>query len=102
MMTHSVYFWLKEGISDDERAVFEAGLKGLFAIDEIDSGSFGKPAGTLERPVTDHSFSYSLILNFKSVDDHNVYQDHPEHHRFVENCQQYWERAVVYDSEVIG
>jgi hypothetical protein len=101
MMIHNVYFWLKEGISDDDRKAFEEGLRGLFAVEEIDEGSFGKPAATPERPVTDHSFSYSLSLKFKSVEDHNIYQDHPEHHRFVENCQQYWQRAQVYDSEVI-
>ena len=102
MMTHSVYFWLKEECTSEDREAFETGLKGLFAIDEIDSGSIGKPAGTPEREVTDHSFSYALMLSFKSVEDHNTYQEHPEHHRFVENCKDYWTRVVVYDSESLA
>ena len=101
MMTHNVYFWLKEGISDADKAAFEDGLRGLFAISEIDSGFFAKPASTPERPVTDHSFTYSLNLTFKSVADHDIYQDHPEHHRFVDNCKGYWQQVKVYDSEAI-
>ena len=36
--------------------------------------TFGKPAASEERPVTDHSFSYSLHLRFKNMADHDHYQ----------------------------
>ena len=100
-MTHSVYFWLKPTLSDSEIKAFEDGLRGLFAIENIASGAISTPAATPERPVTDHTFSYSLILNFKSVEDHDIYQDHADHHKFVDSCKDYWERVVVYDSQQI-
>ena len=101
MMTHSVFFWLKHGLSDQDLQKFENGLRGLFSIDQIAQGSIGSPAATPERPVTDKSFSYSLILKFKSVEDHDVYQDHADHHHFVDNCKHLWDRVVVYDSQEI-
>ena len=101
MITHSVFFWLKPGLSDQDLKKFEDGLRGLFSVDEIVTGSIGTPAPTPERPVTDKTFSYSLILKFKSVEDHDIYQDHPDHHRFVDGCKHLWERVVVYDSREI-
>jgi len=95
-MTHNVFFWLK---SDADHAKFTAAAKALLEIDTVRSGSFGIPAATPERPVIDKSFSYHLALEFDSIDDHNTYQDHPEHHAFVEACRDLWERVVVYDSD---
>ena len=82
MMIHSVYFWLDESLTDEQKQQFEGGLKALFEIDVVASGRFGKPAGTPERPVTQNTYDYSLFLEFSSVDDHNTYQDHREHHVF--------------------
>ena len=101
MMIHSVYFWLKEE-AQAKRQEFEAALHELVTISEIKEARFGRPAGTAERPVTDHSFDYSLILTFASQADHDVYQDHADHHAFVDRCQDMWAKAVVYDSEIIG
>ena len=101
MMTHSVFFWLKPGLPEQDIKKFENGLRGLFSIDEIARGSIGTPAATPERPVTDKSYSYSLLLEFKSIEAHDNYQDHPDHHVFVEGCKHLWDRVVVYDSREI-
>ena len=98
-MIHTVFFWLKDGLSDDQIARFESELAKLPEIDVVGAGVIGKPAATEARPVTDHSFSYHLSLTFASIDDHNTYQVHPEHDAFVANCKELWDRVVVYDSE---
>ena len=98
-MIHNVFFWLKDGLSDEQVSLFETELAKLPTIDVVASGTTGKPAPTEERPVTDHSFSYPLGLSFDSIDDQNVYQDHPDHHVFVDKCKDLWDRVVVYDSE---
>lgn len=98
-MIHTVFFWLKDGLSDAQVSFFEAELAKLPAIETVASGATGKPAPTEERPVTDHSFSYHLSLTFDSIADHDAYQGHPEHDAFVENCKDLWERVVVYDSQ---
>lgn len=97
-MTHNVFFWLKP---DADHAKFAAAAKALLDIDGVRSGSIGIPAATPERPVSDKSFSYHLALEFASIKDHDVYQDHPEHHAFIETCKDLWQRVVVYDSESV-
>lgn len=99
-MIHNVYFWLKSGLSPEEVSLFEDELARLLSLDYLAHGFAGKPAPTEPRPVTDHSFSYSLLLRFKTRQDHDFYQTEcPIHRRFVATCKDLWERVVVYDSE---
>ncbi|MED5584824.1 MAG: Dabb family protein [Verrucomicrobiota bacterium] len=95
-MIHNVYFWLKENADKDK---FEEGAKSLFAIDVVQEGALGRLAPTPERPVTDKTFHYHLCLQFASIEDHNAYQAHAQHHQFVDNCNELWSRVVVYDSQ---
>lgn len=98
-MHHNVYFWLKSGLSAEEIHTFETELLALTRISYLESGFCGKPAATDVRPVTDHSFSYSLSLRFKSMADHEFYQKGcPDHQRFVDLCKVFFERVIVYDS----
>jgi len=97
-MEHHVYFWMKEGKKDTESlAAFEQGLNDLLKIDQIASGIWGKSAATEERPVTDKSFDYAISLKFDSLDTHNVYQDHPDHHVFVNVFKDFWADVKVMD-----
>jgi len=97
-MEHHVYFWLKEEKKNTESAAaFEQGLDELLKIDQIASGVWGKSAATPERPVTDKSFDYAISLKFDSLDAHNVYQDDPAHHVFVDAFKDWWEKALVMD-----
>ena len=98
MMMHSVYFWLKDDLTPDEEAEFQAGLAELIQYKGIKQAHTGPPAGTAERDVTDHTFHTNLILFFESQADHDVYQDHPEHHAFVDRCKHLWVKAIVYDT----
>ena len=98
-MIHSVYFWLKDE-AKDQCVEFEDALRELVKIPEIKLAHWGVPADTAERPVTDHSYHYSLVLSFESQERHDIYQDHPDHHVFVKQCKDLWEKVVVYDTEV--
>jgi hypothetical protein len=98
-MIHTVYFWLKDGLTDEQVAFFEGELAKMTMIETVGSGVVGKPAATASRPVTDHSFGYHLSLTFASIADHDAYQVHPDHDDFVASCKDLWERVVVYDSE---
>ncbi|MCU0378276.1 MAG: Dabb family protein [Bacteroidales bacterium] len=97
---HHVFFWLKEPVTDDVRASFEAALRELVTIEVIIDYHLGRPAAT-NREVIDSSYSYSLLTIFESKADHDIYQTHPKHLRFIEECNDLWERVVVYDSENI-
>ena len=101
-MIHTVFFWLKKDLAPEQRATFESEIILLKEIPYLVHGFVGKPAPTEKRPVTDHSFDYSLTLHFKSLGDHEHYQKGcAQHARFVNTCKAFWERVAVYDSSPI-
>lgn len=97
-MHHQVYFWLNNPDSDEDRAALIAGLKTLRQIDVVDSYDIGVPAATEERNVVDASFSVSVASRFAGLAEQKIYQDHPVHLAFVEQCSPLWRKVVVYDS----
>jgi len=102
MLQHNVYFWLKEGVTDSEKKIFEKGLnKFLRDINEIQHYSIGIPGDTPDRDVVDKSFSYSILVSFKSIADHNIYQEHEAHHKFINDLSSLWTKVKVFDSELI-
>ncbi len=101
-MIHNVYFWLKKDLTAEQVELFGHEIVRLLEIDYLEHGFVGKPAPTEARPVTDHSFSFSLTLHFKNMADHEHYQkDCAKHLHFVETCKTFWERVLVYDSSPI-
>ncbi len=101
-LQHNVYFWLKNTVSDKERKAFEKGMKKFVkSVKEIQKAEIGKPANTARRDVVDHSFDYSLYIRFKSLEDHNVYQEHEAHKQFITDFQSLWAKVLVYDTNPI-
>jgi hypothetical protein len=97
-MEHHVYFWLKEEFKGEEVCrEFEAGMEKLLKIKTIASGIWGRQAKTPKRPVTDKTWDYALSLEFESVKNHNLYQEDPAHHEFVEAFKDRWEKVLVMD-----
>ena len=101
MLTHQVYFWLKEPDNIEAQTQLRKGLESLLTIETIHSGHIGIPAATPARDVVDHSYSFSYYTTFESLQDHEVYQSHPTHLEFVKNCQHLWEKVKVYDYSLI-
>ncbi|WP_266369130.1 Dabb family protein [Tellurirhabdus rosea] len=97
MFVHTVFFWLNNPASADDRQALRAGLETLKTIDHADACYVGAPAET-RRPVIDHSYDWSLTLIFKDKAAHDAYQEHPTHLKFVDDCARYWERVQVYDA----
>ncbi|WP_234572729.1 Dabb family protein [Rhodohalobacter sp. 614A] len=101
MLQHTVYFYLNEEVTDEEKQQFEEGLEELLSIEEIFKSDMGVPASTPERDVTDHSFGYSIFVWFETMEDYSVYADHPIHLDFIEKYEHLWADVKVYDSEII-
>lgn len=99
MVRHNVYFWLDESLSDEQKQEFEGGLAALAEIDVVDSGTFGTAAGTPERPVTQNTFDYALVLEFASLEQHNAYQVHDDHHVFVDRFSPWFREVQVFDTQ---
>jgi hypothetical protein len=102
MLQHNVYFWLKDGVSESEKKAFEKGIKDFVgAIKEVNKAEIGIPADTPARDVVDHSFGYSLFTWFTSMENHNIYQEHPAHKKFIEDFSTLWAKVQVYDSVLV-
>lgn len=97
MFIHSVYFWLREDLSGEQRMQFLEQARALTKIETVRHGWLGTPAPT-DRPVIDRSYSYALTVVFDDEAAQDVYQDHPVHDRFRDDCGSFWTRVVIYDS----
>ena len=98
-MLHSVYFWLRDDLGEEEKQKFADALRALGDIDAVANAEFGTPAATSDRaPVTDHSFDFSLFLSFNSIEEHDTYQTHPDHETFVKGFKSLWTQVKVYDT----
>lgn len=99
MIVHQVFFWLKNP-TQDLQAVME-GCKSIGKLKSAKSYQVGVPAPTAKREVIDDSYHIALTVNFKSIADHDVYQEDPVHLQFIEQHKEKWEKVQVYDFEVI-
>jgi hypothetical protein len=97
-LTHHVFFWLKNRDSKEDLNKLLAGLKTLSKIETVKKLYIGVPASTEKRDVVDNSYSASELMFFDDVAGQDVYQVHPIHKKFVEDCSHLWEKVIVYDS----
>ncbi|HQQ98002.1 MAG TPA: Dabb family protein [Cyclobacteriaceae bacterium] len=98
MLTHHVFFWLKNSQSVADRDKLIAGLKTLRSIDGIKALHIGVPAATEKRDVVDNSYAVSELMFFDDLEAQARYQEHPIHKAFIEKCSSLWTKVVVYDA----
>ena|SRR5690606_16997599 len=98
MIVHQVFFWLKQP-KKDLKAVMK-GCKDIGKLKSAHSYQVGIPAATAKRPVIDDSYHIALTVNFKSIEDHDIYQEDPIHLEFIEQHSDKWEKVQIYDFEV--
>lgn len=94
---HHVFFWLKNTGNQQDLSQLIEGLKKLSKVPEIQDFNIGIPANT-NREVIDSSYSVSWLLLFKNAEDQEVYQTHPIHLKFIEECSDLWRKVIVYDA----
>ncbi len=99
-MAHTVYFWLQDGLSDQELESFEAGVRSLEASPTVRKLFLGGPAATPSRGVVDNSFDYNLVLWFDDVAGHDAYQISPVHLKFVEDHEDKFKEVRVFDTQL--
>jgi len=99
MLIHSVYFWLKPGLTPAQRANFRAEVGKLSAVRTVGKLYVGAPAPVAERGVTERTFDFELTIVFRDGAAHDAYQVDPIHLAFVERNQALWTRVQVFDSQ---
>lgn len=98
---HTVYFWLQQPDSAEDRLAFETSLRKF--IDQspyITTQHIGVPAAT-DREVIDNTYTYSLLLTFKDKAAQDRYQEEPAHKQFITESSHLWSKVLVYDSELL-
>ena len=98
MLTHHVFFWLKNPSSKEDQAKLIEGVKTLAKIETIRQLHIGIPADTEKRPVVDNSYAVSELIFFDNEAGQKTYQDHPVHQKFIADYSYLWEKVIVYDS----
>ncbi|NND07362.1 MAG: Dabb family protein [Saprospiraceae bacterium] len=93
---HSVYFWLKEEVSEDQRTAFSQGLQALNNCPTVRHSFIGPSAGT-PREVVDNSYDFALLVFFDNKVDHDAYQEDEIHHEFIDKYKDMWARVQIYD-----
>lgn len=99
MLVHTVYFWLREDLTDEQRKAFkEEGIDRLKEISSTDAVFTGVPAST-DRPVIDRSYDFGLTVVLKDMQAHDEYQVDPIHTDFIKRFGDYWTKVTIYDAE---
>src|SRR4051794_12265679 len=97
---HLVYFYPAQNAGADDAVKLIAGIqKYLPSIPGVLRLQAGTPAGT-PRDVVDNSYAVALLVEFADAAGHDVYADHPEHLRFIDECKSLWSSVKVYDTLV--
>lgn len=97
--THTVFFWLHNPESQEDRNAFETSLKKFLNSSKYAKTNFIGTPPKASRDVVDGSFTYSIIVSFDSAEAQQKYQDEDVHKTFIEESSELWEKVIVYDSQ---
>ena len=99
MLVHTVIFWLKKDLSEDQKNIFIKEVKTLGEISSVHDFHLGTPAATAKRPVVEDSYDFAITVVLKDMVAHDDYQADSIHLEFIDNCKEMWERVVIYDAD---
>ena len=95
---HMVYFWLREGgDAGDAERLMNGCRTHLTKIPTVLRLAFGLPTATT-RDVVDNSYGVAVVVEFADKAGYEVYETHPDHLQFIEECHALWSKVQVYDS----
>ncbi|MDG1897222.1 MAG: Dabb family protein [Fuerstiella sp.] len=100
MLSHMVYFTLKDASEEACQKLVAAGQTYLKPHDGIQFFAIGRLASEFERPVNDRSFHVALHVVFDTKDSHDVYQVSDKHLAFIEQGKNNWDQVRVFDAYV--
>ncbi|MEC7402229.1 MAG: Dabb family protein, partial [Verrucomicrobiota bacterium] len=86
MLVHTVIFWLKNDLSDENKSTFFKEVATLGTISSVEDFHLGTPAETPKRPVIDDSYDCAITVVLKDLAAQDQYQIDPIHHQFIDKC----------------
>ena len=100
-IVHHVFFWLKDPESVADRNALISGIRKLADIETVKNLSVGIAAETEMRDVIDNSWNVAELMYFDDLNAQAVYQAHPLHLEFIDQCSHLWSKVLVYDMEEV-
>ena len=99
-IAHNVFFTLHDSSPAARQKLVDACRKYLAGHPgEVYFGA-GVLCNALTRPVNDREFDVGLHVIFRSLADHDTYQEDARHKQFIEENKPNWKKVRVFDSEV--
>lgn len=95
---HMVYFKLKEQTPAARQKLIDACDRYLSKHEGTVFYAAGPIAKEFDRPVNDTDWDVALHLVFRDKAAHDVYQDHPDHIKFIDENKATWAKVRVFDS----
>ena len=102
MLAHNVFFTLKDQSAEAKAKLVAECKTYLTGHPGLVFFACGTLAKELDRPVNVRDFDVALHLAFDMMASHDIYQDAPRHHEFVERNREAWATVRVFDSIVEG
>ena len=98
MLTHSVFFKLKDGSAEARQRLLDACNSYLRPIEGIEFFAAGELVADLARPVNDLEFDVALHVMFTDRAAHDVYQTADAHNQFIAEQKENWDVIRVFDA----
>jgi hypothetical protein len=100
MLAHNVYFSLHDKSPEARAKVINSAKTHLTGHAGVLFFAVGELAAELTRPVNDLDYDVALHVVFANMADHDLYQEAPRHHKFIDECKAGWAKVRVFDSIV--
>ncbi len=100
MLSHDVYFTLKDGSEASRKKLVEACKKYLSKHPGVVFFACGTLNPDLKRPVNDRAFDVALHVVFTDKASHDLYQQAASHQKFIDENKPSWKSVRVFDSDV--
>jgi hypothetical protein len=99
MLIHSVFFTLRDDLTEQQRIDFRTGVESLATIPSAASVHIGTPADTPVRPVINRDYDIALTVILNDIPAHDAYQEDPIHNKFIQDYNTYWTNVTIYDAD---
>ncbi len=100
MIAHSVFFTLHDRSEAARHKLVHECRTHLTGHAGLVSFACGVLDPSFDRDVNDRDFDVSLLMVFGTRAEHDLYQDAPRHHKFIEANKAGWAKVRIFDSEV--
>lgn len=100
MIVHNVFFSLSDNSAQACRKLVDSCKQHLSGHPGEVYFSAGVLCDSLRRPVNDQEFDVGLHVVFRTMADHDAYQQAPRHNEFIAENKPNWKKVRVFDSEV--